>query len=80
MDAGAQNVIFKPAWWHMLVIPALRRWKQEDKEFKADLNYIVRPVSEKQSYSPMGREWRKKGRKLYNLPLKDLPPSSNTPT
>jgi hypothetical protein len=26
----------------MPVIPALRRWKQEDQEFKVSLGYIVR--------------------------------------
>jgi hypothetical protein len=24
-------------WWHTLVIPALRRWKEEDHEFEASL-------------------------------------------
>lgn len=23
------------AWWHMPVIPAFRKWRQEDQEFRA---------------------------------------------
>jgi hypothetical protein len=30
----------------MPIIPALRRLRQEDQEFKASLQYIARPVSE----------------------------------
>jgi hypothetical protein len=29
------------AWWYMSVIPALRRWRQEDCEFEACLGYIA---------------------------------------
>jgi hypothetical protein len=29
------------AWWHISVILALRRWRQEDCKFKASLGYIV---------------------------------------
>jgi hypothetical protein len=34
-------------WWHILVILALRKLRQEDGEFKASLDYIVRTVSKK---------------------------------
>jgi hypothetical protein len=27
-------------WWYMLVIPGLRKLRQEDPEFKASLRYI----------------------------------------
>lgn len=30
------------AWWHVAVIPALRRRKPEDQELEASLVYIVR--------------------------------------
>jgi hypothetical protein len=29
------------AWWHMPLIPALRRLRQEDREFPVNLGYIV---------------------------------------
>jgi hypothetical protein len=29
-------------WWHISVIPAARRLRQEDPEFKAILGYIAR--------------------------------------
>jgi hypothetical protein len=28
----------RPAWWHMPVIPALERLRQEDRKFKASLS------------------------------------------
>jgi hypothetical protein len=28
-------------WWHTLIIPALRRQRQEDHKFKVSLGYIV---------------------------------------
>jgi hypothetical protein len=34
-------------WWCMPVIPALRRWRQEDHELKASLHYIVRSYLKK---------------------------------
>jgi hypothetical protein len=33
------------AWWYTSVIPALRRLKQEDHEFKTSLGYIGRPFA-----------------------------------
>jgi hypothetical protein len=37
----AQIYFSNEVWWYMLVIPAFVRWRQEDCEFKASLNYIV---------------------------------------
>jgi hypothetical protein len=31
------------AWWYTPVIPALRRWRQEDKKFETSLDYVARP-------------------------------------
>jgi hypothetical protein len=35
--------ISQQRWWLSSIIPALGRLKQEDHEFEASLNYIVRP-------------------------------------
>jgi hypothetical protein len=29
-----------PTWWHTCIIPAIRRLKQEDPQFKASLSYM----------------------------------------
>jgi hypothetical protein len=34
-------VIFYWAWWYTPVIPELKRWRQEDREFEASLAYLV---------------------------------------
>jgi hypothetical protein len=36
-----------PAWRYMSIIPALRRLKQEDQEFRASQGYLERTVSKK---------------------------------
>jgi hypothetical protein len=35
------NYDIKNIWWYMLIIPTLRRLRQEDCEFKASLGYLV---------------------------------------
>jgi hypothetical protein len=30
-------------WWYTLIIPALRRQRQEDHKFEASIGYTVRP-------------------------------------
>jgi hypothetical protein len=30
-------------WWYISVVPVLRRWTEEDLEFKDSLGYIVKP-------------------------------------
>jgi hypothetical protein len=45
-----QNIklsIRSQVWWHMPVIPALERLRQKDHEFKARLDYTVRPCLKK---------------------------------
>jgi hypothetical protein len=36
-------------WWHTYTIPAHRRQRQEDQEFKASLGNIVKLFSKKKS-------------------------------
>jgi hypothetical protein len=38
-------------WWCTPVIPALRRWRKEDQEFKASLRYIDLVSTNKQNWS-----------------------------
>lgn len=35
------------AWWSLLVIPTLGKWKQENPELKASLDYILETPSVK---------------------------------
>jgi hypothetical protein len=37
-------------WWFVPVIPAIRRLRQEDQQFKVSLGYTVRPVSKQKSF------------------------------
>jgi hypothetical protein len=36
-------------WWYALIIPALRRMRQEDLSFKACVDYLGRPCLHKKS-------------------------------
>jgi hypothetical protein len=40
------------AWWFTPIIPALRRLRQEDHEFKASLGYIARPCLKNKPKEP----------------------------
>jgi hypothetical protein len=37
--------MYSQTWWLTSVIPALRRLRQKDHEFEANLDYIVRLTS-----------------------------------
>jgi hypothetical protein len=42
------------AWWDTSVSPALRRWRQEDQEFKTSLGYRIRPCLKKKKKKVRG--------------------------
>jgi hypothetical protein len=37
------KLVVKARWWDISTIPALRRLRQKDREFKASLGYTARP-------------------------------------
>lgn len=41
LESVTRMYLLSLAWWHMPVIPALRKEKREDPEFKVILIYIV---------------------------------------
>jgi hypothetical protein len=43
-------------WWYILVTPGPGRLRQEDRDFRASLQYVVRPLSLK----------KKKTRRIFN--------------
>jgi hypothetical protein len=49
LPTADRNLCFKRilvgAWWCLLVIPALRRLRQEAEGLKTSLSYIAEPVS-----------------------------------
>jgi hypothetical protein len=40
-----KNTITIQAWWHMPIIPAFGKLRLEYLEFRAILDYVVRPAS-----------------------------------
>jgi hypothetical protein len=50
--------IFSWAWWLLLIISALRRWRQEDCKFKANLGYVERPYQRKKEKNEGKKERR----------------------
>jgi hypothetical protein len=45
-----QNNAVSFVWWHMLLMPACRRPRQEDPKFMARLGYTVRPCLKKKTW------------------------------
>jgi hypothetical protein len=42
-----KGVKWGQAWWHMHLIPDLRRLRQEDHEFETNLSHILKPCLKK---------------------------------
>jgi hypothetical protein len=43
-------------WWYIPLIPGLRKLRQEDEKFEADLGHIVRPCPKKHKQN-ITEEW-----------------------
>jgi hypothetical protein len=60
-------------WWYTLIIPALRRLKQENQEFGANLGFIVRTCPREGAGAGEGERERERERereeRLVNSPL-----------
>jgi hypothetical protein len=60
---GEEEKYESQAWRYTPVIPTVRRLKQEDKEFKASLDYRVRPERERERETERRRRRRRRRRR-----------------